>query len=397
MGKLWKQEWKYHIFFIVAVTVMLIISCDLRTLPYLGDSLQDIEESILYNAGNEELAFWYYVIDPMDYMCSDIILCFMNKVIWIVLAALLVKKGMIYWVEKNACGREFFQSLPIRKNERICFHLLMDVLLVVVSVVIYTYYECSLVSSDLEMLQVQLPWLKTACIGLVAVCVSFILMVLGWLYFMESVWVSGIMKMFGFCGSLLMVFAVLNNTFRRFDESKVIQSIYGFFSRESVAGVYYSLDVPNPSLAGFRYQWVHNLLDVPVIYKGERFGFETMFQYTEERVFEAQALSKLYDFTKPSTYVYHMIGYLLIGIVLLVIAYSLSSKQELSKGTFYFEFGRYLFSGMMAVTFYAMIMDAQVYVWQKIVNIVAAIIVFVILMYLLNEDRKPLRKCKMAG
>lgn len=397
MSKLWKQEWKYHIFFVAAVTVILIISCDLRgNLRFLGEWSQVVGESLLYDDGDGKLAFWRYVVDSVECMCCDVNLAFTSKIIWIVFGGLLIKKGMIYWVEKNACGREFFQSLPIRRNERMLFHLLMDVMTVIVSVVGYTFYEYSLIDSGLERYGVELPWLNTAYIGLVLVCVSYILMVLGWLYVVECIWVSGTMKIFGFCGSLLMIFVVLSNMFQRFDESKVAQSIYGFFSRASVAGNYYSLDDPNPSSVGFRYEWVHDCLEIPMIYKGEVINVETMLQYQGELYGRASELDRLYDFTHPSTYMYHVIGYLLIGIVLFVIAYKLSSKQELSKGVFYFDFGRYLFSGMMAATFYALIMEAQIYAWQGVVNIAATIIVFVVLMYLLDEDRKPLWKRKEA-
>lgn len=393
MSKLWKQEWKYHIFFTVAVTVILIISCELReSLRFLGEIPQDIGESLLYDNGEGKLAFWRYVVDSVECMCYDVNLAFTSKIIWIVLGGLLIKKGMIYWVEKNACGREFFQSLPIRRSERMLFHLLMDMMTVIVSVVGYTFYEYSLMDSGLERYGVELPWLNTAYIGLVLVCVSFILMVLGWLYVVERIWVSGTMKIFGFGGSLLMIFVVLSNMLQRFDESKVIQNIYGFFSRGSVAGNYYS----NPSVVDFRYAWVHDCFEIPIIYKGEALNVETRFLYEGKWIHEAQDLNILYDFTHPSTYLYHVIGYLLIGIVLLVIAYRLSSKQELSKRVFYFDFGRYLFSGMMAATFYALIMEAPSYAWQGVVNIAATIIVFVVLMYLLDEDRKPLRKRKEA-
>lgn len=397
MSKLWKQEWKYHIFFVVAVTVMLIVSCDLRVnLRFLGEIPQDMGESILYDDGEGKLVFWHNVMVSVTYMCHDVNFAFTSKIIWIVLGGLLIKKGMIFWIEKNACGREFFQSLPIRRSERMLFHLLMDMMTVTVSVVGYTFYEYSLMDSGLERYRVELPWLNTAYIGLVLVCVSFILMVLGWFYVVERIWVSGAMKIFGSGGSLLMIFVVLSNMFQRFDESKVIQNVYGFFSRASVAGNYYSFYDPNPSSVGFRYEWVHDCFEIPIIYKGEVINVETMLQYQGELYGCASELDRLYDFTHSSAYLYHVIGYLVIGIVLFVIAYKLSSKQELSKGVFYFDFGRYLFSGMMAATFYALIMGAQSYAWQGIVNIAATIIVFVVLMYLLDEDRKPLWKRKEA-
>lgn len=393
MIKLWKQEWKYHIFFIVSVIVILIISCDMR------EMLRDVAESVRYAESGSNLMthnIQWYIIRPVEWMCAAVEMEFCGKVIWIVFGGLLVKKSMIYWIERNACGREFFQSLPIRKNERIRFHLLMDVLLVVICVVAYIYYEYSLISSGLEMCQLEMPWIGSACVGIALVYVSFMWMVLGWLYFIDSIWVSGTMKLSGFVGSVLMIFVVLYNTFDRFDESKIAQTLYGFFAMKSVGGNYYSLEERNLFSSGFRYEWVHDLFEVPILYKGEGFGLAIV-QDTEGWMCEAESLCRLYDFTQPSTYVCHVIGYLLIGVLLLVISYRLSSKQELSKGTFYFKFGRYLFSGMMAVTFYAMIMGAQVYVWQRIVSIVAAIIVFVVLMYLLDEDRKPLRRHKIAG
>lgn len=393
MNKLWKHEWKYHVFFMVAVPVILVLYSDVR------GWLQNVEELMQWSEADEiifvENVQWHNITLFMDVMCSDVTMAFLSKIIWILLGGLLVKKSMIYWIEKNASGREFVQSLPVRKKERVKFHLLMDVLLAFVSVVVYVCYECTVVSSGLELYQIEIPWLGSAYIGMTLVSVSFIWMLLGWLYLMESVWVSGSMKLLSFLGSLLMIFIVLRNMFHQLDESKIMQTIYGFFARESVAGSYYSLEIGNPYSTGFQHQWVHDPLNIPLLHKGEQIMFETIRITGEGWQYEEGFLSRIYDFTHPTTYIYHVIGYLLIGILLVVFVHWLSEKQDLSKGAYYFDFGRYLLSGMVAVTFYAMISTAQSYVWQVVVNIVASILVFIILMYLLNQDRKPIGRCKV--
>lgn len=393
MNKLWKHEWKYHIFFIVAVSVILVLVSDVR------EWLQNVEELVQWSETGEiifvENVQWHNIICFMEVMCSCITMAFLDKIIWIVLGALLIKKSMIYWIEKNASGREFIQSLPVRKQERVQFHLLMDMLLVLVSVVVYACYEYSAVNYGLGLVQIEISWLGSAYIGMILVSVSFIWMMLGWLHLMESIWVNGTMKLLSFLGSLLMIFIVLRNMFHQFDESKIMQTIYGFFTRKTVAGSYYSLKSWNTHSAGFQYQWVHDLLNIPLLHKGEQIVLETIGVTEEGLQYEFESLSRLYDFTHPRTYIYHVIGYLLIGILVFVIAYALLSKQELSKEAFYFDFGRYLFGGIIAVTFYAMISIAQSFAWQVIVNIVATILVFIILIYLMNPDRKTIWKSKV--
>lgn len=381
MNKLWKHEWKYHIFFIVAVSVTLILSCSMR----------EWAKWDWYDA--DEVAT---IVDWMNSGSDYIVTAFLESIITIILVGLLAKKSIIYWIEKNASGRDFLQSLPICRNERVRFHFLMDVLLIVVSVLIYACYEYSVVIFGLASAQIELPWLGSAYVGMALVSISYLLLLLGLLYFVECMWVNGAMKLVGFLGSLLMIYLVVYRLFYQFEESAIMQNIYGFFTRESVAGSYYSIDEPNVASIGLRHVWVHDALNIPFIYKGENIVSHTLISLNESRWYDFDGISLLYDFTHLNTYIFYAIGYLLIGVLLFVIAYMLSSKQELSKGTFYFDFGRYLFSGMIAVTFYVMVMGAQIYIWQWIVNIVAAIIVFVVLMYLLNPDRKPLWQRKVV-
>lgn len=381
MNKLWKHEWKYHIFFVVAVSVMLVLSCDMR---------EWIEYSNWFDT-DKVVAIVGWVGSMSDYITTT----FLDSIISIILVGLLAKKSIIYWIEKNASGRDFLQSLPIRRNERVRFHFLMDVLLIVVSVLVYACYDYSVVSSGLVSNQVEIPWLGSAYVGMAVVSISYLLLILGWLYFVECIWINGAMKLVSFLGSLLMIYLIVYRLFYQFEESRIMQNIYGFLARESVAGSYYSLEETTGASFGLRHLWIHDTLDTPFMYKGENIVSETLISSEASMWYDFDGLSRLYDFTHPETYIFHVIGYLVIGVLLVVIAHWLSSKQELSKGNFYFDFGRYLFSGMIAVTFYVMIISAQSYAWQWIVNIVAAIIVFVVLMYLLNPERKSLSKRKV--
>lgn len=380
MKKLWKHEWKYHIFFVVMVSAMLILSCDMG--EWIKYDWFDTDKVVA-------------IVNQVDSVSEYIVTNFLDSIIWPVLIGLLVKKSIIYWIEKNACGREFFQSLPIRRKERVRFHFLMDVLLIVVSVLVYACYEYFVVCSGLVSNRVEIPWLGSAYVGMAVVSISYLLLILGWLYFVECIWVNGAMKLVSFLGSLLMIYLIVYCLFSQFEESRIMQNIYGFFARESVAGNYYSLDETMGASSGLSYVWTHDILDAPFTYNGESIVAETLISSQEISGYSFETVSRLYDFTHPGTYIFHVIGYLVIGVFLVFLAYWLSSKQELSKGSLYFDFGRYVFGGMIAVTFYMLVCGTQDYLWQRIMNIAAAVIIFILLLYLLNPDRKHCFKRKV--
>ncbi len=390
MKKLWKQEWKYHIGFTLLTILLLFAFCEriARIDNYFGFG-NEINPK-------EELTF-LQLLDNLSWSADGIMYEFFSGVMGTVGLALLAKKTMLYWIEKDSCGREFFQSLPIAKQTRKLFHFLMDGLLIITSVVVYGIVEYNwLAGALMENWQIELPWLEQSYVGLVLTTISYLFMLLGLLYFIECLFVNGVMKVVGFGSFLFMGYLGLNALFDQFYESQLMQKIYGFFAMESVGGTYYSLTEAIESEYGFfssmgnRYVWLHEHVNPPVCFAGEWVDYSAQGITSTEYRNWLYDLNRFFDFANIGSYVGYALCYLVIGLILIGLSVWLSSKMELSKNTFFFDFARYLVSAAMAVTVGLMIIEWHGKVWLIVLDIVATIIVFCLLLYLLNTNRKKI-------
>lgn len=388
MKKLWKHEWKYHLFFTIALLLILILSCQrlIQNLPYyVFEDVTDVSEM------NVRI-----VVFEIIWMVENINYHFSHDIVTMVLAVLLVKKGLIYYMERTSYGREFFQSLPICKKERFRFHLLMDTITIMVTITLSGVFECVALQQFLSQYQIDIFWLPFSYCGMVVSVISYVFMLLGFLYFVESIFVNGFMKIVGFGSGFLMIRFVISFIFDRFWQSRIVQHIYGFLSGQSVAGNYYTkITDPNyDSLingATQYYTWVHEHLNPPMLFMGETVDYGLISEWDDYALEMLTSLNRLYDFTNPSSYVLYVVGYLVIAILLEGIAYVLIDKQELSKEVFYFEFARYLVSGLLAIAYYVMLVSNQMAVWHQILCAISAVLVFCLLVHLLSPDRKQLR------
>lgn len=388
MKKLWKQEWKYHIGFTVLATILLVIICDVQ---YAIVEWQSFWQIAIDNANNNTM-YLLTVLDLGNSMANAIIYEFFVSVLTVITITLLVKKGLIYWQENNLCGREFFQSLPIRTSQRYRFHVYMDMVMIVVPIVIYTLYEYMKVKEYLEGThQIETSWLLSSYCGIAITTISFIIMLLGLLYLMDILFTNGYMKLVGFGGCYMMTFLSLNSLFGWFPFNRVMQTVYGFFTLNSVGGNRYvsteaygytwSSDVQ-------RYYWLHDNLNAPVKVKGEWMDYAAVKLHAGDNMEWISEWNRLFDFSNPSSYLFQVAGYLLIGLGMIGIVFYLLKKKDVSKEGFYFEGGRYLISGAVAITVFLMITAWNDKVLQIICNLGASVIIFFFLEHFMNPNRK---------
>ncbi len=372
MKKLWKQEWKYYLFFILA-TILCIY--------FVGNDgyLRPLFEHWLDYDGSE-----YYEVMRLNFclqvLAGDINDLILKNVVLIIAVFLLLEKSILWWLEKEEDSRHFLQFLPVKRRKRFLFHFMMDSLLIFVTVIVYAIFLYLKASVFLQSLNMEIPWLCKSMCGESITIICYLLMLLGFFYFMESIFVSGFTKILGTVSGIGMLAYLLNALFMRNPGSNLIQNIYGFFSMEATGNSYYSVIKDNPFSKG---TWLHARMQPTVFYNGELFeGYEEFALMDKaEPFYEQLNINRFFDFSHPSTYLGYAAAYLGLAIILTGLAIWLSEKQELSKEGFYFSFGKYIFSAMICGTFYSIAYIIDDVLWHKWVVVIADLILFVLLIY----------------
>lgn len=391
MSKLWKQEWKYHLFFVVVTTVILMFACSSDWIKEYSYFLEDFPI-------DEQIQSWV-TLECLEGVMGRIHSYFFAEVIQITFICLLVKKTFIYWVEQTSYGREFIQSLPIQKRNRVWFHVIMDLTQLVIPVLVYGMSIYMQMNDYLqEKIACYIPWLFEAFCGMMVTIISYMIMLLGVLCLMECIFVSGSMKLVGFIGTCIMTMISLNGLFGQLYENKLVQNIMGFFTMESAGGARYDLLAATQlALAdtysweyGEHYGWYTEHLDPPVQYMGEWFDYASFDMTAQEFKVWISSINNVFAFSNITNYAFHVVCYLLIGFILIGLHVWLTDKKELSKDGFYFDFGRYLISGMIAFAVLFMITEWYGKLWIILFNVMACVIVFFLMLYLLDSNRPKL-------
>ena len=131
-------------------------------------------------------------------------------------------------------------------------------------------------------------------------------------------------------------------------------------------------------------------MDYAVYYKGELVDVTTDKLSDYFGFHSVTSLGRMVDFANGSCYIGYLLGYLVLAFTLMGIAFYLSNKQEQSKQGFYFDFGRYLFCGLLCGCFTVVMLLNATTVLHKILIIAAAVLLFIILEYSMKPDRKRL-------
>ena len=122
MKKLFKHEWKYYVFFTIVVTVILIIN-------------ESPDFDLVYGENIPDIIGW-----GLRIFLSGINGNLLGSSVLTVLIGILAFKAAFFWLERDSYGREFFQTLPVTRIDRIIFHLVMDSLVILISVTASTVY-----------------------------------------------------------------------------------------------------------------------------------------------------------------------------------------------------------------------------------------------------------------
>lgn len=390
MKQLCKHEWKCYLvaillaaIFMTGYRIHIINNWNWMTIDELGEAIQYYSSE---RQMDEEIGDIFLIPDQIVSMVNKISYSLTSyENIKIIVLMLLVMKFFRYWTERDAYGREFLVTIPVKERTKKGFYLLADSILVVVSLVIYTAGILIYLTNIFHRIGIEIPWLTKAVLGEMITSICYMLMLLGMIGFLELLFVDGMMKIIGSAGMLAMSAYILTAGFDVFGKTGWMQHIYGFFTFNSAGNQYFGnvADLHDPI-------WTHTILNPEMRIRGQsitEFILGTGFIDPEEVSWQLGfsdlgEFSRLFDFSRISTYAGLAAGYLAAGCILMAITVWLSGKLDVSKRNgFYFSFGRYLFSLLVGSCFFIIcIMNAAAW-WHKYLIAAAAVCVTGILLY----------------
>lgn len=357
MKRLLKHEWKYYLFFSISVLVCMIIGTRWNCTGMDMAGTSGFINIYLYLVE---------IVGSLNYLVLE-------RAVKMILAAILILKLSIFWTEKDSWGREFFQSLPIRRRDRVCFHFLMDSLLVFFLVIIYMIFLYIHMIIMLGTQNLEIPWLWKALCGQGITCICYLLFLLGVVNFLEIIFVDGIIKIFGTVSVMGMLNYMLAGLFDINQTSVLFQNLYGFFSMKGAGNNIYD-----------------RILRPEILYRGEMLDYGAVISEqieTNANVISYLDVSCLYDFSRCSSYIGYALGYLGLMCVFLGLSIWLSDKQELSEQGFYFSFGKYLFSAVLCGTFFVILIGQASVLWHKYIIFISSILLFIVLVYAMSTNK----------
>ncbi|MCM1497729.1 MAG: hypothetical protein NC124_04610 [Clostridium sp.] len=373
MKKLFKQEWKYYLFFLLVLTGLLIVrdgGC------YWLKQMVGWEDPIV--AQREH----YWVVEDALYGLRGIILYgFFEGILVNVLAGILLVKSVFFWLEKERSEREFICTLPVKRIDRMAFHLLMDSLLVIISVSVYAVYLYYRLHGLLGQLEIGIPWLASSIFGIAFTCITYLLFLLGLINVLESLFASGFVRIIGTVGGICAGNSIIELAFTLNERVKWLQKLYGYLKFKSAGGSYYQPESVYDA-------WQHKPLDYMVYYQGELVeGINDKLAVIDGSL-NSDISRLMVAFTHVDSYIGYVLSYLVLAVLFALAAAYLVKRQENSKSEFYFKAGRYMvcaeLSGLLTLV---MLMNA-VAAWHKCLIVFAGVILYILLNYAINTDRK---------
>ena len=352
MKKIWKQKWKYYLLFqVIAIVILWIMG------KIFVDSLkEEMPDTIINYIG--DWAFYHFRQQGA-----------------VVGVLLIIEKSIIMWLEKEDWERYFLEFLPVTRKERFRMQTVMDSLLIMVPVILGTATVGGRLRRMLSTAGLEIPWMSKALAGIAISTICYLLMILGILYFLQSVFVGGFLQILGSVGGMSMLYATIYLLYIHFEGNTLFQWLYGFFSANALGDRYC---YQSPYIQG-QWWWGNALLNPPVFYRGEPFEPNQIYE---------EGLSYWYAFSDGSSYLWYTLGYLAIAVICLLLYGYLTDKKELSESVFYFSFGKYQVSAIAVIMFFALSFTKDLSGWQKVLTVLETCVLFCLILYWLTPRRE---------
>lgn len=376
MKKLFRQEWKYYLFFLVAMVCWLCLNSSMFSEnPYLinrAATLADIDMFMSY------MKWWVGGVYVYDLTTGVLVP---------MLVSILLLKGGIFWIERDGYGRDFFQTLPVKRVDRMRFHFLMDSFLVVAALAIYGCIFYLSARHDFAGIELELPWFGKSVAGLIVTDISYLLFLLGIMNFLECLFVNGAIRFFGIISCMGMSAYIMAWIFTKNESNNLLQKLFGFLFLQSAGNRTYSigpawLGADSPWMPDPFDGWVHEPFIPEIICQGKPM------EYSPMNYDGWSGVSTLYDFSKISSYGWYVLAYVVLAVILATLSIRLFGKQELSQEGLYFSFAKYLFSALICGTFYLFLNENSNEIWHVVLSVTATVIIFILLVILMTPDSR---------
>lgn len=359
MKRLWKHEWKYYLSFMVIMTVILLLSQDISWLTEFGMGYRSWQD--------------FQIASMLYYFSDGVIGGLLSSIVFISVIGILVFKAVFFWQEKDSYGREFLQTLPVTRLDRMVFHLAMDSLVILISVTCFGVCLYCRIMDFLKVNEIEVTGIATGIFLRMAMIIGYLLFVLCLINVLGCLFAGGSIRIAGTAGNICIGYLLLYFISILHEKSEWIQNLCRFFALD-IAG--------NFSNTGSEELMIQNVKDIMVYYKGEPMAIPVEYDVYHFLSNEDMGL-----------YIGCLAGYVVLAVLLAAIAIFLVGKQEQSRRDFYFAFGRYLTSGLVSVTFCTMLLlNATAAVWHACLIVLASILLFVMLSYWMDSDKRPLKK-----
>lgn len=408
MKKLLKKEWKFYGAAIVFITLVMI-----------G-----------YNFWEEEIGYSY---EAVPYELSVFIPFVLNKVclrntanIVIIAIAYVVIKCCYYWNERNSYGRDFKLTIPVKERVVEGFYLLADMVLVMIPVKLYGIWKYLVTVSDLEKLNVEIPWLWSAIFPLLLKDIAYLFMLLAVFRFFEGLIVNGVWKVAGAALVVALLLEGLSMAEVTFPKAEYLSEVSKFAKDFLLPddGVYFSqmeeddwekwekvkeeLDAKLSDLSkeneNIELEQLYNGEMSPgleVLYNGKPME-DSFYTFVKERyknrekeennsnelVGEVAYDWMFYDYEMQCFANYKEIlnaeivwGNLGLGIAMCLLTLWLAGKREASESIFYFGFVKYMYGLLCGSAVLFVGLATSIFLWHRILIIIVAVCTVLICIY----------------
>lgn len=296
MKKLLKQEWKLY------VGIFLI------TLYVLVQRRMHFDHA--YDALTTE-----YLVPWMDLQIYELHQVVFFSIPQIILLFLLIRKALVFQIERSSYGREFLQTLPIKRMQRMKFHLVMDVLYVLLAVAAGFVINYIQLNQHVRQKGFDAPWLFESMLGEAVLVCCYLLFTLAFMNFWEMFFVDGTVRSIAVAGIFLEIFYLLLTArfldhHPRYFPHKILTKIFSvnYLTICNDEGIY------KPEL------YYHgNIVECP--YSIGQQGYNT----------EVGSLFQMYKFSEMSTYIGYVIGYIALAQFLLHFPYGALKDRNFRK------------------------------------------------------------------
>lgn len=390
MKKLFRQEWKYYLLFLIGIVCCLSVRSGVfRDMWPLGldEDLPRVAGVIVFLGGNMEYDVGHFYL----YGLTDVVLMPM-------MISILLVKICFFWIEKDSYARDFLQTLPVKRVDRIRFHLLMDSLLIAVCLTIYGALVYCDAQQRFAASGLELPWFGKSVAGLIITDICYLLFLLGIINFLECLFVNGAIRILGVVSCMGMSAYSAVRLFITNESSSLVQKVFGFLFLQSVGNRAYSLELARSRAASVAVNhifvgnsfigWTHDMFSPEIIYQGKALEYTIENLHTIEPGLDISRFSTLYDFSRISSYGWYALAYIGIAALLAGTSIWMFGKQELSKEGVYFTFAKYLLSALISGTLFLFINVNPGELWHVCFSAAATVLIFITLVILMTPDSR---------